>query len=267
MSDAKLTEGIVSELLREKYTRTGNGGNGEYAYMAGVRNNAGFDATRTFDGVAMSLWPSRGLRIEIFEIKVSRSDWQRELSKPAKAEDACRIADRFWIVAPRGCVQPGELPPTWGLIEVTGDGDTKPWKLRTKTSAPNLHDTVDKTLHRGFVVGMLRAVPGAVPGGLEPEVTREALNRANQAGYKAGIEHQKREQSWSQRSNEKVANEWRELQQALQDNGVRWADAGTIREHLMTITRQASTLNHLDRLKNTLEVALTDLTQALEADR
>ena len=44
MSAPKLTERIVSELLREKHTKTGNGGGGEYAYMAGVRNGAGFDA-------------------------------------------------------------------------------------------------------------------------------------------------------------------------------------------------------------------------------
>lgn len=85
-----LTEATVLQLLRERHTAVGNGGAGEHAFLAHVRNAAGFDANRTFDAVAVNLWPSRGLSIHVYEVKVSRSDWKRELAKPAKAEDACR---------------------------------------------------------------------------------------------------------------------------------------------------------------------------------
>lgn len=183
-----LTESIVTGLLRERHNRGGNGGSGEHAFLAQVRNGAGFDANRTFDAVSLNLWPSRGLALHVYEVKVSRFDWQRELAKPDKAEDACRVADHFWIVAPAGCVRDGELPDPWGLIEVTGDGGAKPWKLRTAKAAPKLHNQPTKTkqLDRGLVVAMLRSCPGAVPGGKMPSASDREIAAAETRGYKRG---------------------------------------------------------------------------------
>lgn len=89
----RLTEAKVTELLRQRHSAPGNGGAGEHAFLAQVRNAAGFDANRTFDAVTVGLWPSRGLPVDVWEIKVSRSDWLNELRKPAKAEDACLTAE------------------------------------------------------------------------------------------------------------------------------------------------------------------------------
>ncbi len=187
-----ITEAQVTELLRARYNRFGNGGAGEYAFLPQVRNAAGFDATRTFDAVAVSLWTSRGLTIDAFEVKVTRSDWQRELGKPQKAEDACRLVDRFWIVAPAGVVHDGELPPTWGLMEVTA-GKVDPAtnqrtnrKLRVVTAAPLLHQdpTRSKPVSRDFLVGLLRAAEGAVPRG-EPQPTDPADVAA---AYQRGVQ-------------------------------------------------------------------------------
>lgn len=216
----KLTEKIVSDLLRTKHHKVGNGGSGEWAYFSQVRNAAGFDANRTFDGLAIGLWPSRGHAIHIFEIKVSRSDWQRELAKPDKAEDAAKIADHFCIVAPVGCVHDGELPATWGLIEVTGNGDDKPWALRTKKAAPALHDrTRHPDLTRSFVVALLRAVPGAVPGGrnLGPldEAERAAYQRGVNDTAKAAAEAGRRAASLAQSE----ADRWRKVLDALREAG------------------------------------------------
>lgn len=252
MSAPKLTERIVSELLREKHTKTGNGGGGEYAYMAGVRNGAGFDATRTFDGLAMSLWPSRGLRVEVFEIKVSRSDWQRELAKPDKAEDACKIADRFWVVAPVGCVHDGELPPTWGLIEVTGDGDGKPWKLRTKMSAPNLGTPTATPLDRGLVVGMLRSVPGAIPGGKVEGPTDRALAKARSEGYEQGIEEQKRQGGWQAQRDAADAAEWRALTDGLRDLGTYHHKAADLLQDMADVTAKAEMLRQIGFVREQL---------------
>lgn len=116
----KMTEAAVLALLRARFTKGGSGGNGEFCFLEHVRNGAAFNANRTLDAVAIALWPSRGLTIDGFEVKVSRSDWQRELAQPEKAEDACQLVDRFSIVAPRGVVLDGELPATWGLLEVAG---------------------------------------------------------------------------------------------------------------------------------------------------
>lgn len=242
MTAPKLTEAQVVQLLRERCTDHGNGGAGRYAFLPQVRNAAGFDATRTFDAVAVDLWPSRGLTVDIFEIKVSRSDWQRELRKPDKAEDACKVADRFWIVAPAGCVKPGELPPTWGLIEVRGAGtDDDPWRLRTKTSAPLLHDgdRRDVPLPRGLVVGMLRAAPGAVPGGKVPSPSAEELAAARRAGYaqgKADAELAARALAASG-SDEHKAQWWDDLIRGLVDAGVDEWRASSVHTQVDLIVR------------------------------
>lgn len=171
------TEREMFALLWAKHEKRGNGGAGEFALLAQVRNDAGFNATRTWDAVSVSLWPSRGHTIHVYEIKVSRSDWQRELAQPEKADDACRVADQFSIVAPAGIVRDGELPPTWGLIEER-DG-----KLRTTLTAPFLRDTPDKTISRGLLVSMLRAAPGAIPGGKLPSASDRQIAEARAAGY------------------------------------------------------------------------------------
>lgn len=181
-----ITENIVLDLLRERHSKHGNGGTGEYAFLTHVRNKAGFDAQVTVDAVAMSLWPSRGLTIDVFEVKVSRSDWLREIGKPAKAEAACKMGDRFWVVAPRGVVEDGELPPTWGLMEVHGR------KLRVVKHAPLLHgdpNTRARNVTRDLLVGFLRATEGAVPKPEPAPITLAEIQGAYDRGYEEGIKH------------------------------------------------------------------------------
>jgi hypothetical protein len=179
----KITEADVVSLLRQRFTKSGNGGSGTHAFLAQVRNKAGFEAERTFDAVAIDLWPSRGLTIEIFEVKCTRTDWQSELANPLKAEAACAIADRFTIVAPKGCVKPEELPHGWGLVEVLGDGEEKPWRLVSQIPAARLHDEKpnNRLVDRGFLVGLLRSAPGAIPGGKRKGPDQEEIDLAVKA--------------------------------------------------------------------------------------
>src|SRR4051812_18306594 len=60
----------------------------EYVLLEQVRGATGITegADRSADAIAMSVWPSRGLELHGFEVKVSRGDWLRELREPAKAE-------------------------------------------------------------------------------------------------------------------------------------------------------------------------------------
>ena len=106
MGERGWTTEELRALLRKKYAAP------EYALFEEVRNGTGFSrsVTRSADALAYSLWPSRGLELHGFELKISRSDWQRELLKPAKAEALQQFCDRWWVVAPVDLVQPGELP-------------------------------------------------------------------------------------------------------------------------------------------------------------
>jgi hypothetical protein len=69
------------------------------------------------DAIHVGMWASRGYTVDVHELKISRSDFQRELDKPAKAEAWWPHSNRFWIVAPHESIAPPELlPPGWGLM-------------------------------------------------------------------------------------------------------------------------------------------------------
>lgn len=76
------------------------------------------NSNRRADVVHIGLWQSRGAgRIDVCELKTSRSDFRRELDKPEKAEAWWPYCNAFWIVAPSiEVVPPEELPPGWGLM-------------------------------------------------------------------------------------------------------------------------------------------------------
>jgi hypothetical protein len=91
-----------------------------YALLEQVGNGTGFTGNRWADALAMGLWPSRGLHLNGFEIKVSRADWLRELKRPDKAEEIACYCDFWWVVAPVNVVTLDELPIAWGLLELNG---------------------------------------------------------------------------------------------------------------------------------------------------
>lgn len=186
-SEPKATEAELLALLERKHAGKGNGGSGEYAFLTHVRNDGGFSATRTFDGVAVSLWPSRGYAIDVFEVKVSRSDWMRELKDPAKSEAAWEIGDRFWICATAGVVDPADLPHGWGLIEAYGAKvtDTGLTGRRLRTVKPAewhglpVRESAKGTVSKGLLVSMLRRA-GAVPDSQTP--SERAIADAEERG-------------------------------------------------------------------------------------
>jgi hypothetical protein len=155
---ATLSESDLIERLRVRYTEKSGNGEG-WAFIPKVRSAAAFDARRTIDAYAMGLWPSRGLPLIAFEIKSSRSDWQRELKNPAKAEEFCELADYFYlVVGDKDIVKPGELPETWGLLTPHGQG------LKAQVEAPRLRPAGDGRIkdlppnfNRSYLAALLRA--------------------------------------------------------------------------------------------------------------
>jgi len=119
-----------------------------HAVLSEVRNGTGYSgAVRTADALVVSLWPSRGIWFAGVEIKVSRSDWTAELKQPEKSAEIQKFCDYWWVATPAGIVQPGELPTTWGLIEVGVQSN------RIVTPAPKLEA---KPLSSSFVAAILR---------------------------------------------------------------------------------------------------------------
>lgn len=84
-----LTAADCIEALRGRYRAPA------YALLEQVANGTGWKADRFADAVVMSLWPSRGLTVTGFEVKVSRHDYQRDggTNGKGKNEDANEEAD------------------------------------------------------------------------------------------------------------------------------------------------------------------------------
>lgn len=120
----------------------------EYALFYEVGDATGGRQRRWADAIAMGLWPSRGLYLQGFEIKVSRSDWLSEMRNPAKAEAIARFCRHWWIVTPPGIVKDDELPETWGLYEVKGNG------LACVRKAPVMPDV--QQIDMPFLAALLR---------------------------------------------------------------------------------------------------------------
>lgn len=155
----------LMNLLRARYPAP------EYALFSQLANGTGGHFSRTADAVAMSLWPSRGLELLGFEVKVSRADWHRELRNPKKAESWVKICDRWYVVvADESIVQPGELPPTWGLML------PQRGKLKIQVEAPKLDP---EPMTRPTLAALLRKVHSVSPA-------ETALAAARSAGYQEG---------------------------------------------------------------------------------
>lgn len=172
-------------LLERRYHSDTRGNGPAWAFIPMVRNAAGFNATRTMDGLAMGLWPSRGLELHGHEIKVSRGDWLRELKDPAKAEAFTNLVDRWWIVAGDAqIVAAGELPPTWGLMVATGRG------LKVTVQAPQLPKTDTPWMPKTFLAALLRAACRTQT--VQPEEIKAAVSEALEAERQHNAENVER---------------------------------------------------------------------------
>lgn len=185
----------------------------EWAVLPGVSNATGSRIQRRCDALAMNLWPSRGLEIHGFEIKVSRADFLRELKDPEKAEKIARYCDRWWlVVGGTDIVKDGELPPAWGLLVARGDS------LRLKKDAPQLSPA---EMSRSFLAAMLRTALTSSGGARKLAAEKKA---SREEGYEAGREahdhYHKHLQAEITSANEKLEKLTRAL--GLRSNEISW---------------------------------------------
>lgn len=160
----------VFEALKDRYPKNA------YALLEQVGNATGYGTSRHIDAIAMSLWPSRGLYLEGIEIKVSRNDFRREIKDPMKAEELATFCDFWWIAAPAGVVPVDQLPPNWGLLEVT------PGKCKIVKQAVKL---TPKPITKEFFAALLRRVYAAdTPAHHIDQVREKALEEGRLAGIR-----------------------------------------------------------------------------------
>src|SRR5215510_9792636 len=88
----KVTTSDLMRMLREKYPGD------RYALFFDVPDAVSLQQRRRIDALAFGIWQSVGRDIVAFELKVSRSDWLREVKQVDKADPFIAMCDRFWPV-------------------------------------------------------------------------------------------------------------------------------------------------------------------------
>jgi hypothetical protein len=158
MTTSRYTAADVKKAIKARYSAP------EWATFFEVANGTGSLGRNYADAVAMNLFPSRGLRMHGFEIKVSRGDWLSELKNPHKSDAIQRYCNHWWIVTPADIVKDGELPPTWGHLILKGNG------LNCVVKAPTLDR---EQWEPAFLAALLRRAHEATTGGV-----RDGVNEA-----------------------------------------------------------------------------------------
>lgn len=128
----------------------------ERAFIPEFRGGTGCAIEQRADAIAMNLWPSKGLELVGFEIKVSRSDWLREMKQPDKAYFMKRFCDRWYLVVSNLKIvkYADELPSGWGLMYAENG------EIKTMIEAPKLlPEPVDKY----FIASLMRRVSLSAP--------------------------------------------------------------------------------------------------------
>lgn len=123
--------------------------------------------TRYADAVAMNMYQSRGLAVHGFEVKVSRSDWLRELKDPTKSAPVQKYCDAWYVVTPKDIVKLDELPATWGLLELRGT------RLHCVVKAPKLDAT---PMGRAFAACLIRRAGQVDANQVNAAIAREVEN-------------------------------------------------------------------------------------------
>ena len=109
-----MTEAEILDLLEKRYSFWRE----EWVFFRHVRVGAGWGLPweRTMDAWAMNCYPSRDFRSIAFEVKVSRSDFLKELKDPGKRAAAYKVSNQIFFVAPSGLLKVAEIPEDSGLI-------------------------------------------------------------------------------------------------------------------------------------------------------
>ncbi len=117
MANTILSTGEVSKRLCERYSKTGT------IFLTELGDTAGFGARRRCDAFVYNIFSNEyGYGGQGFEIKVSRTDLDKELQDPSKWEEIGQYCNRWWLVVGDKKILDGNLdrlPTQWGIMYPT----------------------------------------------------------------------------------------------------------------------------------------------------
>lgn len=120
---------------------------------------------RIADALCASVYESRGLWLAGIEIKVTRTDFMKELRDPEKSEPILRYCKYYYLATPTDLVSPEELMEGWGLVYVRADGAkvVRRAEPRDGVAPPDM----------GFVCSVLRAAAVSLANTAQEEVVHD----------------------------------------------------------------------------------------------
>lgn len=122
VTDARRTAIMVDLLHLWHQDRNGNAAS--HVVLEEVAPGTGWAARRWADVLVLSMWPSKGLTLDGFEVKASRADLKRELADLDKHQATARYCDTWNLLVWDEAVLKGfDIPEGWGLWITTGDDD------------------------------------------------------------------------------------------------------------------------------------------------
>ena len=140
-----------------------------------VNDGAGYNYGRCLDAIVFDTWPSDGLKLHGFEVKISASDFRRELQDTRKAAAFLPMLDTFSILAPKGIVDREILPKAWGLYHPTDDGRIKAARKPLMLHTDGKRNDVDRSLMAAFSRALVQR-----------SLSKEAEREAYDLGVKEG---------------------------------------------------------------------------------
>ena len=131
----------------------------QYVCAAEVSPRTGAQERR-IDFLVMNCYDSEQLKIQGYEIKISKSDLKRELEDPDKHAVFFDAIDFYWLIAPKHVLDNIDLiPPKWGVRAVWRDESGK-IASRTVRKPTCLHDEqmYSRKIRKTFMASFCRAI-------------------------------------------------------------------------------------------------------------
>ena len=127
---------MVSHILKVLETAL-HANNSEWMFLRELRvgTGRGRHSLQRLDAFALNCYPHRGMKRICYEVKTSRADFRTELKNPLKRRIGMRFSNEFYFVTPAAMLDPGEVPPDSGLIEIGTAASLEEWRPILKRQA------------------------------------------------------------------------------------------------------------------------------------
>lgn len=241
-----VTAAQVNALLRVRYAHP------EWALCFEVANATGTHGSRYADAVAMCLYPSRGLTIHGFEVKVSKQDFMSEISKPDKSVPVQQYCDQWWLVAPAHAVDETVIPKTWGWLRVD-KGKLFPAKKAVDLDA--------KPIDRKFMAALVRRASQVEDG--EIKVLVEKRVEELRAYDRQHVENEIKRRT---KDIDDAKEQLRKLRERIGEDDWRYLDREDVARAVKFVRESGiiGTYNSVETLLKTLKGAVSKIEKASE---